>query len=504
MGFFVRAQTKVPLLINGEFVQSKSDVWYDVHNPATGEVVARVPETLPEERAAASKAAAEAFKSWRDVPVQRRVRTMFKFQQLVQDNTEELAKMITREQGKTLADARGDVFRGFEVVEHSCSTAQLMLGDTLENVASGTDIYSVRQPLGVCAGIAPFNFPAMIPMWMFSLGTTTGNTYIMKPSERVPSTMTRLAELALEAGLPKGVLNIIHGKHAAVDFLCTDPAVKALSFVGSNPAGEHIFDLGTRHGKRVQANLGAKNHAVILPDADREATINALVGAAFGAAGQRCMALSMAVFVGEAADWIPEIVEKAKKLKTSVGTDPDADVGPMISSDARVRAEKIIGDAVSKGAKLLLDGRGIKVKGFEKGNFFGPTALTNVEPGNPAYDMEIFAPVLSMTTRPNLEAAIDLINSNPYGNGCAIFTQSGTAARQFQHAVDVGQVGINLPIPVPLPMFSFTGSRASIRGDINFYGKGAIQFFTQIKTVTSNWNFKYDPTKKSTVMPTLG
>lgn len=344
----------------------------------------------------------------------------------------------------------------------------------------------------------------MIPMWMFSLGTTTGNTYIMKPSERVPGCMTRLAELALEAGLPAGVLNIIHGKREAVDFICTDPAVRAISFVGSNQAGEHIFDLGTRHGKRVQANLGAKNHAVILPDADKEATLNALTGAAFGAAGQRCMALSMAVFVGEASEWVPEIVERASQLKVGPGDVADVDIGPMITPQARERAVSIVTEAVSKGANLLLDGRDVAVPGFEGGDFFGPTLLTGVEPGNPAYDEEIFAPVLSTTTRPSLEAAIELINSNPYGNGTAIFTQSGAAARKFQHSVDVGQVGINLPIPVPLPMFSFTGSRASIRGDLNFYGKGAIQFFTQSKTITSNWNFKVDTSVKSTVMPTLG
>lgn len=344
----------------------------------------------------------------------------------------------------------------------------------------------------------------MIPMWMMSLGTTTGNTYVMKPSERVPGCMTRLAELALEAGIPAGVLNIIHGKHEAVDFICTDPAVRAISFVGSNRAGEHIFDLGTRHGKRVQSNLGAKNHAVIMPDADREATINALVGAAFGAAGQRCMALSMSVFVGEAAEWIPEIAQRAAELKVGPGNKEDTDVGPMITPQARERAEAIVSAAVEQGATLALDGRGVKVPGCDGGDFFGPTVLTGVEPGNPAYDEEIFGPVMSVTTRDNLDDAIALVNSNMYGNGCAIFTQSGAAARKFQHEVDVGQVGINLPIPVPLPMFSFTGSRASIRGDINFYGKGAIQFFTQIKTVTSNWNFKVDANTKSTVMPTLG
>jgi len=344
----------------------------------------------------------------------------------------------------------------------------------------------------------------MIPMWMMSLGTTTGNTYIMKPSERVPGCMTRLAELAIEAGMPPGVLNIIHGKHDAVDFLCTDPAVRAISFVGSNQAGEHIFDLGTRHNKRVQSNMGAKNHAVIMPDADKEATINALVGAAFGAAGQRCMALSMAVFVGEAAEWMPEIAERAAALKVGPGDKDESDVGPMITPAARMRAEAIVSAAVEGGAKLLLDGRGVKVPGYEGGDYFGPTMLTGVEPGNQAYDEEIFAPVLSATTRDTMEEAVELINSNPYGNGCAIFTQSGAAARKFQHIVDVGQVGINLPIPVPLPMFSFTGSRGSIRGDLNFYGKGAIQFFTQVKTVTSNWNFKVDANARSTVMPTLG
>ncbi|RYG50936.1 CoA-acylating methylmalonate-semialdehyde dehydrogenase [archaeon] len=314
-----------------------------------------------------------------------------------------------------------------------------------------------------------------------------------------------LAELAVQAGLPAGVLNIIHGAHSAVNFICDAPAIKAISFVGSNQAGEYIFDRGTKHGKRVQANLGAKNHATIMPDADKDFTLNALVGAAFGAAGQRCMALPVCVFVGESQKWVPELVERAKKLKVGPGHMPDIDVGPMISPAAKSRAEHIIAEAVKQGAKLALDGRGPKVPaGYEKGNFLGPTVLTDVAPTNIAYTEEIFGPVLSVMGVDTLDDAITVTNKNPYGNGCAIFTGSGAAARRYQHEIDVGQVGINVPIPVPLPMFSFTGSRGSNRGDVNFYGKQAVNFYTQTKTITSNWRYTQEVTKLSTAMPTLG
>lgn len=493
------------MLINGKFVDSKTDRWIPVHDPANNEVVSLVPQCTQAEMEEAAENAAQTFKTWSQVPVQQRARIFAKYAQLIRDNMDKIASHITKEQGKTLADARGDVFRGLEVVEHSVTVPSLMLGETAENLSANIDTYTYRQPLGVCAGVTPFNFPAMIPLWMFPMGNVCGNTYLLKPSERDPGASMYLAELAMQAGLPAGVTNVIHGAHDAVNFVCDHPSIKAISFVGGNKAGEHIFDRGTKNGKRVQANLGAKNHATILPDCDKDATLNALVGAAFGAAGQRCMALSVAVFVGNTKEWIPEIAERAKKLKVAPGHFPDSDIGPMISPEAKRRAEEIIEKSVKNGAKLVLDGRNPKVPaGFEKGNFLGPTIIQDVTADNIAYAEEIFGPVLVTVAVDTLDDAIAFINKSPYGNGTAIFTTSGAAARKYQHEIDVGQVGINVPIPVPLPMFSFTGSRASIRGDINFYGKGAIQFFTQIKTITSNWKYVPEVTKLSTAMPTLG
>jgi len=478
---------KVPLFINGKFIESKSNIWYDIHNPATQEVIARVPEATQEEKEAAVEAASKAFKSWSETPLPSRARVMFNFQQLIQKHTEDIAATITREQGKTLADARGDVFRGLEVVEHSCSLASISMGETIENVSRGMDTYSYRQPLGVCSGITPFNFPAMIPLWMFPLATTCGNTFILKPSERDPGASIILARLAQESGLPNGVLNVIHGTHDAVNFICDHPAIRAISFVGGDVAGRHIHNRGTQNGKRVQSNMAAKNHATIMPDADKERTIDQLVGAAFGAAGQRCMAISAAVFVGESKNWIPQIVEKAKKLKVNEGTQPGTDIGPLISPQAKQRVEKLIQSGVDQGAKLVLDGRGITVPGYEKGNFVGPTILTDVKPNMDVYKEEIFGPVLICLSVDTLNEAIQLINNNPYGNGTAIFTNSGAVARKYQHEIDVGQVGINVPIPVPLPFFSFTGSRKSFIGSTHFYGKMGVNFYTQTKTITSSW-----------------
>ncbi|MCL4419852.1 CoA-acylating methylmalonate-semialdehyde dehydrogenase, partial [Patescibacteria group bacterium] len=398
----------------------------------------------------------------------------------------------------------GDVFRGLEVVESSCGIGPLIMGETLENLSRGLDTYSYRQPLGVTAGICPFNFPAMIPLWMFPMSNACGNTMLLKPSEKDPGAAMLIAKLAQEAGLPDGVLQVIHGGVDTVNFLCDAPSVRAISFVGGNAAGEHIFDRGTKNGKRVQSNLGAKNHATIMPDADKESTINAIIGAAFGAAGQRCMALSTVIFVGETKEWIHEIVARAKNLKVGSGLDSKTDVGPLISKESKLRVETLIEQGVQDGAKLLLDGRGVKVPGFEKGNFVGPSVLFGVDANNRAYKEEIFGPVLVALAVDTLEEAIAFTNNSRYGNGCAIFTTSGAAARKYQHEIDVGQVGINVPIPVPLPFFSFTGSRGSIRGDIHFYGKQGAQFYTQIKTVTSNWDYKPPATTLSMSMPTLG
>jgi len=449
-------------------------------------------------------AASAAYPAWRETPIQSRVRVYLKYQQLVRENMDDVARLITLEQGKTMADARGDVFRGLEVVEHACSAATLTMGETAENLAANVDSYSYRVPLGVAAGITPFNFPAMIPLWMFPLATACGNTYVLKPSERDPGATMRLIELAEEAGVPPGVVNVIHGAHDAVNFVCDAPAIKAISFVGGNTAGEHIYARGTANGKRVQSNMGAKNHGVIMPDADKESVLNALVGAAFGAAGQRCMALSTAVFVGAAAEWIPEIAERAAALKVGPGHEDGVDVGPMISPAAVARANSIIQAGVDAGGKLLLDGRGVAPPGYESGNWLGPTLISEAGPGNPAYEEEVFGPVLVTTAVDSLEAAIALVNANKYGNGTAIFTQSGAAARKFQHEVEAGQVGINIPIPVPLPFFSFTGNKASIRGDLNFYGKAGAQFFTQMKTITSSWRYNEASVGLSTSMPLLG
>jgi malonate-semialdehyde dehydrogenase (acetylating)/methylmalonate-semialdehyde dehydrogenase len=403
-----------------------------------------------------------------------------------------------------LPDAKGDVFRGLEVVETACNMGTHMMGETLENLATGLDTYTYRQPLGVTAGICPFNFPAMIPLWMFPTSTVCGNTMVLKPSERDPGAAMILARLAQEAGLPNGVLQVIHGGVDTVNFICDSPPIRAISFVGGNVAGQHIFERGTKHGKRVQSNLGAKNHATIMPDADKEGTINAIIGAAFGAAGQRCMALSCVIFVGESKKWLPEIVERARKLRVGSGFDPKTEVGPMISHQARDRALQLIQHGIDDGAKCLLDGRKVSVPGFEKGNFIGPTILDGVDARNRAYTEEIFGPVLVCLSADTLEDAIEFTNRSPYGNGCAIFTRSGLAARKYQHEIDVGQVGINVPIPVPLPFFSFTGSRASIRGDIHFYGKQGVQFYTQIKTITSNWDYKEVNHGAPLAMPMLG
>ena len=491
--------------INGVFEESKATKWFEVHNPASQELVTKVPQSTKEELDRAVAGAQAAFKGWRDTPIQQRQRIYLKLQALIRQHTEELAESITREQGKTLQDARGDVFRGLEVVETACNMGNNIMGETLENLASGIDTYSYRQPLGVTAGICPFNFPAMIPLWMFPVATVLGNTMVLKPSERDPGAAMILAKLAKEAGLPDGVLQIVHGGVDTVNYICDAPPIRAISFVGGNAAGIHIHERGTKNGKRVQSNLGAKNHATVMPDADKEMTINAIVGAAFGAAGQRCMALSCVIFVGETKNWIPEIVERARKLRVGSGFDPKTDIGPMISPTAKARAVNLIEAGIQDGAKCLLDGRNIVVPGYEKGNFIGPTMLSGVDAKNRAYTEEIFGPVLVCLNVDTLEDAIAFTNKSPYGNGCAIFTQSGVNARKYQYEVDVGQVGINVPIPVPLPFFSFTGSRGSIRGDIHFYGKQGAQFYTQIKTITSNWDYKPALCAAAPlVMPTLG
>jgi malonate-semialdehyde dehydrogenase (acetylating)/methylmalonate-semialdehyde dehydrogenase len=482
-----QAVPTVKLMIDGRLVESTTREWKDVVNPATQQVLARVPFATPAELEAAVKSAAEAFERWRHAPVGARMRVMLKFQELIRRDMGKLAAAITAEQGKTLADAEGEVFRGLEVVEHACSVGSIQMGEHLEQVANGVDVYAIRQPIGVCAGITPFNFPAMVPLWMFPMALVSGNTFVLKPSEQDPMTPMLLAEMLLEAGLPPGVFNVVHGGKLAVDTLCTHADVRAVSFVGSTHVGHHVYNLASTHGKRAQCMMGAKNHAVVLPDCARDQSLNALVGAGFGAAGQRCMAISVGVLVGKANEWIPEIVAKSKSLKVSCGTEAGADLGPLVSKAAHARVVSLIEAGVKEGARLELDGRGLRVPGYPDGNFVGPTVFSGVKPAMTVYTEEIFGPVLCLVSVDTLDEAIAFVNANPFGNGVGLFTQSGAAARKFQHEIDAGQVGINVPIPVPVPYFSFTGSRGSKLGDLGPYGKQAMQFYTQVKTITARW-----------------
>ena len=478
----------IPLLIGGKLVPSRSEQWRDIVNPATQKLLARVPMATADEVNAAVASAKEAFKTWRKTPIGARARIFLRYQQLIRENMKELAAILTAEQGKTLADAEGDVFRGLEVVEHAASIGNLQLGELANNVANGVDTYTLLQPLGVCAGITPFNFPAMIPLWMFPMAIACGNTFVLKPSEQDPMVTMRLCELALQAGVPAGVLNVVHGGEDVVNAICDHADIKAISFVGSTRVGTHVYHRASLAGKRVQCMMGAKNHAIVLPDAHKQQTLDALAGASFGAAGQRCMAVSVAVLVGAAREWIPDMVARARKMSVGEGTSKGTDVGPLISCAAKDRVESLIERGVAEGAKLEIDGRLPSLEGgLKEGNFVGPTIFSGVRPGMAIYDQEIFGPVLCLAGAETLDEAIAMINANPNGNGTAIFTQSGAAARKFQEEIDVGQIGINVPIPVPVPLFSFSGSRASKLGDLGPYGKQVILFYTQTKTITSRW-----------------
>ncbi|PYE35427.1 methylmalonate-semialdehyde dehydrogenase [acylating] [Idiomarina fontislapidosi] len=478
---------KVPLYIDGEFRASKTESWIPVTNPATQEVIAEAPCATQDEMEAAVASAREAFKTWKEVPVSERARVMMRYQALLKEHQEEIAEILAQETGKTFEDAKGDVWRGIEVVEQAANIPSLMMGETVENVARSIDSYSYIQPLGICAGITPFNFPAMIPLWMFPMAIACGNTFILKPSEQDPLTPTRLVELFEQAGAPKGVLQVIHGGKDQVDFVLDHPEIHALSFVGSVPVAEYIYRRGTENGKRVQAFAGAKNHCVIMPDANKQQVINNLVGASVGAAGQRCMAISVAVFVGAAKEWIPEVAEAIAKVRPGAWNDENAAYGPVISPQAKARIEQMITDGENEGAKLLVDGRGCTVEGLPDGNWVGPTVFSEVTADMDIYKKEVFGPVLSMMEVDDLDDALTLVNNNPYGNGTSIFTSNGAAARKYQHEVTVGQVGINIPIPVPLPFFSFTGWKRSFFGDLHAYGKQAIRFYTETKTVTARW-----------------
>lgn len=479
--------TYVPQYINGEFSKSESPRHLDVTNPASQLVLAKVPCATTDEINTAIDSAKQAFLTWREVPAPDRARLMLRYQHLLKAHHDELAEILSQETGKIFADAKGDVWRGIEVVEQACHIPALMMGETLENVAREIDTYSYVQPMGVFAGITPFNFPAMIPLWMFPMAIACGNTFILKPSEQDPLTPMRLAELFEEAGFPKGVLQVVHGDREQVDQIITHPDIRGVSFVGSAPVGQHIYRTGTQNLKRVQCMTGAKNHMVIMPDANKQQVINHLVGASVGAAGQRCMAISVALLVGEAQDWLDDIADAMNKVKPGLWNDEDAGFGPLINPAAKERVRKLIQSGKNEGAQCLLDGSDFTLPGYEQGNWLGPTLFANVTPEMGVYREEIFGPVLLTMPADCLDDAIALINANPYGNGTSIFTASGAAARYFQHHIDVGQVGINVPIPVPLPFFSFTGWKQSFYGDQHPYGKQAVRFYTETKTITSRW-----------------
>ncbi|KAI0966964.1 Aldehyde/histidinol dehydrogenase [Xylaria arbuscula] len=493
-----------PYFIDNQFIPSQAETFIDLHDPATNNLVTRVPQNTDAELEAAVQSAKKAFPAWRSTSVIARQQIMFKFVNLIRENWDRLAASITLEQGKTFADARGDVLRGLQVAEAACGAPEFLKGEVLE-VAKDMETRTYKEPLGVVAAICPFNFPAMIPLWCIPIATVTGNTLVLKPSERDPGAAMILAELAKTAGFPDGVVNVVHGAHRTVNFLLDSPDIKAISFVGGNKAGEYIFTRGSANGKRVQANLGAKNHAAVLPDCNKNQFINAVVGAAFGAAGQRCMALSTLVMVGETKEWLPELAESAKKLQVNGGFEKGADLGPVISPHSKERIESLIASAEKEGATILLDGRGFKPAKYPNGNWIAPTIITNVTPDMTCYKEEIFGPVLVCLSVDTLDEAIELINKNEYGNGTAIFTRSGPTAETFRRNIEAGQVGVNVPIPVPLPMFSFTGNKKSVAGGgvSTFYGRPGVSFYTQQKTVTALWSSADAISRKADVaMPT--
>ena len=475
--------------IGGRHVKGTSGRFLDVTNPNTGEVTARTPLATTDELRAAVAVAAEAFPGWAATNPQRRARVMFEFKRLLEANMDELAHLLSSEHGKVLADSRGDVQRGLEVIEFACGIPHLQKGEFTEGAGPGIDMYSMRQPLGVGAGITPFNFPAMIPMWMFGVAIACGNTFVCKPSEKDPSVPLRLAELMMEAGAPEGVLNVINGDKEAVDTLLTDPNVPAISFVGSSAIAEYIYATGAAHGKRVQAMGGAKNHAIIMPDADMDQVVNDLIGAGYGSAGERCMAISVAVPVGDdtADRLMDKLVPRVEALKVGLSTDPDANYGPLVTRQHMDKVKAYVDMGVKEGAKLVVDGRDFVLQGYENGNFMGGCLFDHVTPDMQSYKEEIFGPVLQVVRAKTFEEAAALPTKHQYGNGVAIFTRDGDAARDFASRVQVGMVGINVPIPVPLAYHTFGGWKRSAFGDTNQHGPEGVKFWTKIKTVTSRW-----------------
>jgi malonate-semialdehyde dehydrogenase (acetylating) / methylmalonate-semialdehyde dehydrogenase len=484
----IKAPETLPMWVNGRAQAATTPRVAEVTDPATSAVVRQVPLCNAADVDAAVAAAQAAFPAWRATPPLRRARVLMRYRELIEAHRDELARLVTEEHGKTLEDARGSIQRGLEVVEFATGIPHLLKGEHSEDVGTGVDSHSLRQPLGVCVGITPFNFPAMVPMWMYPVAIACGNTFVLKPSEKVPSTAMRLAELFKAAGLPDGVLNVVHGDKEAVDALLTHPDVRAVSFVGSTPIARYIYETCARHGKRVQALGGAKNHAVVLPDADLDFAADALIGAAYGSAGERCMAISAVVAVGEAGDpLVAKLKERASQLRIGPGSAEGVDMGPLVTCAHRDRVAGYVDKGVAEGAKLVLDGRGHRVAGHENGFFLGASLFDHVQPEMTIYRDEIFGPVLVVLRTATLDEAIRLVNRNPYANGTAVFTRSGGAARKFEHEIEVGMVGINVPIPVPIAFYSFGGWRQSLFGDTHVHGTEGVRFYTRGKVVTTRW-----------------
>lgn len=474
--------------INGKHVEGTSGRFGDVYNPATGEVVAQVPLASTAELNAAVEAAKAAFPDWAATPPLTRARIMFKYKTLIEENADRLAALITAEHGKVLSDAGGSLTRGLEVVEFACGIPQLLKGEYTEQVGRGIDAWTTRQPVGVCAGITPFNFPAMVPMWMYPMAIACGNTFILKPSEKDPSCALLLAELATEAGLPDGVLNVVNGDKEAVDAILEHPDVPAISFVGSTPIAHYIYSTGAAKGKRVQALGGAKNHMVVMPDADMEQAADALMGAAYGSAGERCMAISVAVAVGDAGEKLMELLKpKVEALKIGPGTDNEMDMGPLVTGAHLEKVKGYVDIGVEEGADLVVDGRDYSLQGYEEGFFIGGCLFDNVTTDMRIYKEEIFGPVLSVVRSDKFDDAVQMINDHEFGNGVSIFTRDGDAAREFTSRIQVGMVGVNVPIPVPMAFHSFGGWKSSLFGDIHMHGPEGVRFYTRQKAVTSRW-----------------
>jgi malonate-semialdehyde dehydrogenase (acetylating)/methylmalonate-semialdehyde dehydrogenase len=490
--------------INGESVPSIGSRSLDIYNPSLGEVSGSVALASSADVDAAVAAAAEAFAGWAATNPQRRARVMFRFKELIEANADDLAQLISEEHGKVIADSHGDIQRGIEVIEFACGIPHLLKGEYSEGVGPGIDVYSMRQPLGVVAGITPFNFPAMIPMWMFGIAIATGCPFILKPSEKDPGVPIRLAELFIDAGGPPGILNVVNGDKEAVDAILDHPGISAVSFVGSSDIAQYVYSRGTAQGKRVQAMGGAKNHGVILPDADLDQAVNDIIGAAYGSAGERCMALSTAVAVGDktADAFVERMVNEIGSLKVGISTDPEADYGPVVTAAHKQRIEDYIQMGVDEGAELVVDGRGFSLQGYEDGFYVGPSLFDRVKPDMRSYQDEIFGPVLQVLRTDSLEQAIELPSKHQYGNGVAIFTRNGNAAREFAQKVNVGMVGINVPIPVPVAYHSFGGWKRSAFGDVNQHGTEGVRFYTRTKTVTQRWP-QGTPDEQSFVIPTM-